>query len=154
MSLFYDILDTPIGAVTIEADEDHILSVMFDRENVTVSPNALTDTCKTQLDAYMSGRRTSFDVPLRFSGTDFQKKVWHALLDISYGQTATYGQQAKRINNAKAVRAVGAANGQNKHNIIVPCHRVIGANGSLTGYGGGLDRKKWLLAHEQKIYQT
>ncbi len=151
MSLFYDMMDTPIGTLTIEADNHHILKILFDWDDIEVRPNALTQKCKTQLREYFEGTRTEFDLPMKFQGTAFQEQVWKALLPVPFGETATYGEQAERINKAKAVRAVGAANGQNKHTIVVPCHRIIGANGSLTGYGGGMHRKKWLLEHEQKI---
>ena len=93
-------------------------------------------------------RRREFDLPLRLAGTDFQRRVWGGLTEIRYGETWSYGQLAKRIGNPKASRAVGLANGRNPISILVPCHRVIGADGSLTGYGGGLERKRWLLAHE------
>ncbi|MEO1023598.1 MAG: methylated-DNA--[protein]-cysteine S-methyltransferase [Bacteroidota bacterium] len=151
MNLFYDRLDSPIGALTIEADEDVVLKILFDWDEVEIRPNAVTDQCKTQLEEYFNGVRTEFDVPLRFNGTAFQEQVWNALLPVPFGETATYGEQAKKINNPKAVRAVGAANGQNVLNIIVPCHRIIGSNGSLTGYGGGMERKRWLLVHEQRV---
>ena len=97
---------------------------------------------------YFAGGRTDFDVPLELAGTDFQRRVWSALRDIPYGETISYGELARRVGNPGAVRAVGLANGRNPVAIIVPCHRVIGADGSLTGYGGGLDRKAWLLDHE------
>ena len=102
-----------------------------------------------QLAAYFEGRRTAFDVPLDLVGTPFQQQVWHALLRIPYGQTRSYAEQAALIKRPTAMRAVAAANGQNKISIIVPCHRVIGSDGSLTGYGGGLPRKRWLLALEK-----
>lgn len=102
-----------------------------------------------QLQEYFAGQRTSFDVPLRLSGTDFQQTVWDALREIPYGDTESYGQLAARIGRPAASRAVGLANGKNPISIIVPCHRVIGSGGSLTGYGGGLDRKQRLLAFER-----
>jgi methylated-DNA-[protein]-cysteine S-methyltransferase len=102
-----------------------------------------------QLTEYFSGQRHTFDVPIHSAwGTPFQRAVWQALQRIPYGHTSTYGEIARAIGNANAVRAVGAAIGQNPHTIIVPCHRVVGANGSLTGFAGGLDRKTFLLAHE------
>jgi methylated-DNA-[protein]-cysteine S-methyltransferase len=101
-----------------------------------------------QLAEYFGGDRREFDLPLRLQGTDFQRRVWRVLTEIPYGETWSYGQLAKRIDNPKGCRAVGMANGRNPISILVPCHRVIGANGSLTGYGGGVDRKRWLLAHE------
>lgn len=103
---------------------------------------------RAQLAEYFAGAREAFDVPLRLHGTAFQRTVWTALLDIPFGQTRSYRQQAQHIGQPAAVRAVGAANGQNPISIIVPCHRVIGASGALTGYGGGIERKRWLLARE------
>jgi methylated-DNA-[protein]-cysteine S-methyltransferase len=104
-----------------------------------------------QLDAYFKGELTKFDIELNIQGTDFQKKVWKELVKIPYGETLSYGELAKRIGNPKASRAVGMANGKNPISIIVPCHRVIGKNGSLTGFGGGLDAKKTLLDLEKRI---
>ena len=101
-----------------------------------------------QLTEYFAGNRRNFDLPLRPQGTVFQQRVWRALMEIPYGETCSYGALAKRIDNPGASRAVGLANGHNPISILVPCHRVIGADGTLTGYGGGLDRKRWLLAHE------
>jgi methylated-DNA-[protein]-cysteine S-methyltransferase len=101
-----------------------------------------------QLSEYFAGSRRVFDLPLRMQGTLFQQRVWRQLAEIPYGTTWSYGELAKRIDNPSASRAVGLANGRNPISILVPCHRVIGADGSLTGYGGGLDRKRWLLAHE------
>lgn len=101
-----------------------------------------------QLSEYFSGRRREFDLPLRLEGTVFQQRVWRELCEIPYGETWSYGQLAKRIGKPGASRAVGLANGSNPISILVPCHRVIGADGSLTGYGGGIERKQWLLAHE------
>ena len=151
MNRYYDTLDTPIGVLTIEADDEYVLKILFDWDDVEVRPNALTQRCKAQLQEYFSGERTDFDVPLQFQGTAFQEQVWRALLHVPFGETASYGQQASKMNNPKAVRAVGAANGQNKLSIVVPCHRIIGADGKLTGYGGGMHRKRWLLEHEQRI---
>jgi methylated-DNA-[protein]-cysteine S-methyltransferase len=101
-----------------------------------------------QLDAYFAGERTDFELPMEMHGTDFQRRVWAALREIPYGQTISYGELARWVGNPKASRAVGLANGRNPIAIVVPCHRVIGADGSLTGYGGGLERKVWLLEHE------
>lgn len=105
---------------------------------------------RTQLQAYFAGELRDFDLPLAAEGTPFQQRVWRALCDIAYGETISYGELARRIGQPTASRAVGLANGQNPIAIVVPCHRVIGADGSLTGYGGGLERKRWLLAHERK----
>jgi methylated-DNA-[protein]-cysteine S-methyltransferase len=101
-----------------------------------------------QLGEYFAGDRREFDLALRLEGTDFQRRVWKVLTEIPYGETWSYGQLAKRIANPKGFRAVGLANGRNPISILVPCHRVIGADGSLTGYGGGVERKRWLLSHE------
>ena len=111
--------------------------------------DARTRALGEQIDAYFKGRLQRFDTPLDLVGTPFQKSVWQALLDIPYGETRSYGQQAAHIGRPTATRAVAAANGQNKVSIIVPCHRVIGGNGTLTGYGGGLPRKQWLLQLER-----
>src|SRR5262249_52747144 len=109
-----------------------------------------TSVCE-QLAAYFAKELREFDVPLAPAGTEFQKKVWHELRQIPHGETISYGELACRIKQPAASRAVGRANGQNPISIIVPCHRVIGANGTLTGYGGGLDRKRWLLQHEGHV---
>ena len=109
----------------------------------------MLDAARRQLDAYFAGRRKMFELPLGLEGTPFQLRVWSALLEIPFGETRSYGQLAKAIGIQSAMRAVGAANGRNPIAIVVPCHRVIGANGSLTGFGGGLDRKKLLLSLEQ-----
>jgi methylated-DNA-[protein]-cysteine S-methyltransferase len=114
-------------------------------EDGTVAPLA---EAARQLAEYFAGARREFDLPLRLQGTAFQQRVWRELTEIPYGETWSYGQLAKRINKPSASRAVGLANGRNPISILVPCHRVIGADGSLTGYGGGLERKQWLLAHE------
>jgi methylated-DNA-[protein]-cysteine S-methyltransferase len=101
-----------------------------------------------QLEEYFTGKRRDFALPLRLEGTAFQRRVWNVLMEIPYGETWSYGRLARRIDNPNACRAVGLANGRNPLSILVPCHRVIGADGSLTGYGGGVERKRWLLAHE------
>ena len=110
--------------------------------------NALTEQLGRELAEYFAGQRQRFDVPLDLIGTPFQLRVWQALLAVPYGHTCSYGQQAQHIGQPTATRAVAAANGQNKVSVIVPCHRVIGSNGTLTGYGGGLPRKQWLLSLE------
>ena len=108
---------------------------------------------RQQLEAFFAGELQAFDLPLRLSGTPFQNQVWQGLLTIPYGTTMSYAELAARIGRPGASRAVGAANGRNPIGIIVPCHRVIGANGSLTGYGGGLDRKDWLISHEASVLE-
>lgn len=106
---------------------------------------------REQLNEYFAGSRTAFDLPLAAQGTAVQKEVWHALTQIPFGETRSYGEIARQLGKPKASRAIGAANGRNPISIIVPCHRVIGADGSLTGFGGGLERKQWLLAHEARV---
>jgi methylated-DNA-[protein]-cysteine S-methyltransferase len=114
-------------------------------QNATIDP---LPAAARQLKEYFAGKRREFDLPLRMSGTEFQQRVWRELTKIPFGETRSYGQLAKRLNNPNGSRAVGLANGRNPIAIIVPCHRVIGADGSLTGFGGGIERKEWLLSHE------
>lgn len=146
---YWGYLDTEMGPIMITAEDAGITSLNFHHEQ----PHAETDhphinNCKQQLQEYFDGNRTEFDLPLAAPGTKFQQQVWQALLTIAYGETCSYGDIAHKINNPKAVRAVGAANGMNPIAIVVPCHRIIGSNGTLTGYAGGLERKSWLLALE------
>lgn len=114
-------------------------------QNATIDP---LPAAARQLKEYFAGKRREFDLPLRMAGTEFQQRVWRELTKIPFGETRSYGQLAKRLNNPNGSRAVGLANGRNPIAIIVPCHRVIGADGSLTGFGGGIERKEWLLSHE------
>ncbi len=148
---------SPVGRIEISATESHIVSVMFADAAKRPGPNlpatavnSVIEFCINELEAYFSGTLQVFSVPFLLNGTTFQKGVWEELVKIPYGKKITYGEQAKRLKNEKAIRAVGTCNGSNKISIIVPCHRVIGANGSLTGYAGDLWVKKWLLEHEQK----
>ncbi len=128
------------------SDKHHLIPAGDWLENVSVDPFSAT---KQQLSAYFAGSLTKFDLPLQMPGTVFQQQVWSALTTIDYGTTISYGELAQQIGQPKASRAVGLANGRNPVSIIVPCHRVIGANGKLTGYGGGIERKQWLLNHER-----
>jgi methylated-DNA-[protein]-cysteine S-methyltransferase len=152
------IFPSPLGNLAITASNEHILSVLFDNQTtpaevakiLTTTNHPLIQNCCNQLQEYFGGTRKQFDLPLQQSGTAFQQKVWSALSTIDYGSTITYLVLSKRIGNTKAIRAVGTANGCNKLSIIVPCHRVIGSNGTLIGYSGELWRKKWLLDHESK----
>ncbi len=148
--MFTEYLTTEIGLVEICANDTGVSSIYFvanKRHDTRI--NDITQKCKQQLIEYFTADRKSFELPLSpEKGTDFQKQVWNALTTIPFGQVTSYANIAHQINNPKAVRAVGAANGKNPISIIVPCHRVIGANGSLTGYAGGLERKQWLLQHE------
>jgi methylated-DNA-[protein]-cysteine S-methyltransferase len=142
-------LSTEIGMIEIQGEDAVIRSVQFlDSEVPTTSiPPTLTDSVR-QLDEYFSGKRKTFELTFDPIGTDFQKRVWKELLKIDYGTTISYLELAIRLGDEKAVRAVGGANGKNPIAIMIPCHRVIGASGKLVGYGGGMERKGWLLKHE------
>jgi methylated-DNA-[protein]-cysteine S-methyltransferase len=147
------IFSTPIGIISIEGDNESIYSILFlDKETAeTNSDNALLQQAKTQLLDYFSGARKTFDLPLKFSGSDFQNRVWSELQQIPFGETSTYMKMAIKLGDVKNIRAAASANGKNPFAIVVPCHRVVGTNGSLMGYAGGLWRKQWLLDHEQKV---
>lgn len=146
---------SPIGTILLEAEDEQLTVVSF-RDDV-----ALTETGSTisfilksaiqQLDEYFAGTSKQFELPLHPAGTAFQQKVWDQLIKIPYAETVTYLQMAKRLGNVKSIRAAASANGKNPIGIIIPCHRVVGADGKLTGYAGGLHRKQWLLEHEAKI---
>jgi len=142
---------TPLGPLVITVNAKGIESVLF-RDNSEApehSNDMLLLDCKAQFDGYFNGTLQQFDLPLAAQGTEFQQAVWQQLSKIPFAELRSYSHIAQALNNPKAVRAVGAANGRNPLTIIVPCHRVIGANGTLTGYAGGLERKDWLLKHEQ-----
>ena len=151
----HTIVDSPIGALTLVAEDGALVGLHMDRQRHAPDPlthgaadPAVFGELTAQLDAYFAGGLTEFDVPVRLHGTAFQRRVWERLRDIPYGETISYGELAARVGSPGAARAVGLANGRNPVAIVVPCHRVIGADGSLTGYGGGIDRKRWLLALE------
>lgn len=147
---------TPIGTAKIIGNDDGIISVSVIDEKISPTsniPKSLKD-CVHQLDEYFQKKRTSFDLKLNPQGTDFQQNVWNELQRIPYGKTTSYLDQSKKMGNVKAIRAIASANGKNPIWIIIPCHRVIGSDGSLTGYAGGLWRKKWLLEHENPTKQT
>lgn len=148
-------LQTPIGYAEFQGDENGLASVsVFDEiKPIGIIPEVLEDAVY-QFKEYFEGSRKEFDLKLNPSGTDFQKKVWDALLEIPFGKTISYLELSKRLGDVKAIRAVASANGKNPLWIVVPCHRVIGTNGDLTGYAGGLHRKKWLLEHESPAKQT
>ncbi|SHE44990.1 methylated-DNA-[protein]-cysteine S-methyltransferase [Modicisalibacter ilicicola DSM 19980] len=142
--------DSPLGFLQIKATEEGITHIDFtDERSEPIAPHPLIEDCKHQLEEYFQGRRQAFDVPLAPQGTDFQQRVWRQLREIPYGETCSYATISRGIGNPRSHRAVGAANGRNPLSIIVPCHRVIGSDGQLTGYAGGLERKQWLLRHEQ-----
>lgn len=156
-AIFWDYLDTPLGKVKVSASANGITSVVFtlpQDQLIAAIPNDLVTVACDQLRQYFDGKRSEFSLELDLKGTEFQCQVWQSLLTIPYGQTCSYSDIAKQLNNPKAVRAVGAANGKNPVSVIVPCHRVIGANGTLTGYAGGLNRKEWLLNLESPQYSA
>ena len=144
------VIASPVGRLRIDADESAITGVNRTAQELLPPATPLMEECVRQLRAYFAGQLTVFDLPLRMEGTAFRMKVWQALQRIPYGETRSYGQLAAMIGQPSASRAVGGANHHNPISIIVPCHRVIGADGALTGYGGGLDMKEWLLEHERK----
>jgi methylated-DNA-[protein]-cysteine S-methyltransferase len=144
--------NSPIGLINIEYSERGICRLVFadDAEGEGLRAGEMESRIFLQLDEYFNKKREMFDLPLDLKGTEFQKRVWNELLKIPFGRTVSYKELTLRLGNVKAIRAVAAANGANPVSIIVPCHRVIGSDGSLTGYAGGLWRKKWLLDHESK----
>ncbi len=145
--------DSPIGTLEIISQENAIINILFVSDNKAdiAPPNNVLQNCITQIDDYFNQKRHTFDINFKLDGTVFQKQVWGEILNIPYGETTTYLDIAKKIGNVMAVRAVGKANGANLLPIIIPCHRVIGRNGKLVGYTGGLWRKKWLLKHENAL---
>jgi len=153
----FDTMPSPVGELTLLADDDGLCGLFFERHRHDPGPrdgwvHAPDDptlvATRTQLGEYFAGARTTFDLPLAPRGTPFQQQVWQRLRTIRHGETRTYLDLARALGDPKATRAVGAANGRNPISIIVPCHRVVGSDGSLTGFGGGIERKRWLLAHE------
>ncbi|MAD75376.1 MAG: cysteine methyltransferase [Rheinheimera sp.] len=150
--MFQQTIDSPLGDMQIFANEQGLLRVTLGKIVATPdASSALTRLAAEQLEQYFYGDLTTFTLPLAATGTPFQQQVWQALCQLPYGTTCSYASIADSIAKPKAVRAVGAANGRNPLAIVVPCHRVIGANGSLTGYAGGLRNKAWLLQHEQRL---
>jgi len=157
----HSVVDSPVGPLTLVASGGELAGLYMDLQRhppraETLGPSATDATpllheAARQLQDYFAGRRTEFELPLSLTGTVFQRRVWSALRDIPYGETISYGQLADRIGQPTAARAVGLANGRNPISIIVPCHRVVGADGGLTGYGGGLERKEHLLEFERRV---
>jgi methylated-DNA-[protein]-cysteine S-methyltransferase len=154
----YTFVDSPVGPLRLVRDGDALAALYMDRQRhaPTIGPAwerddgaAVFGQAAEQLDAYFGGDREAFDLPLAPHGTAFQQRVWSALQAIGYGETTTYAALAVAVGNPRAVRAVGLANGRNPISVIIPCHRVVGSDGSLTGYGGGLERKRFLLDHER-----
>lgn len=152
-SIFYKTL---IGTARITGNIDGIQSIIFIEEDIETSKSIpeFLRSCIIQLEEYFNGIRREFDLKLNPNGTDFQNSVWDELKRIPYGKTLSYMEQTKKLGNLKAIRAVASANGKNQISIVIPCHRVIGSDGSLTGYAGGLWRKKWLLELENPNRQT
>ncbi|MDZ7877954.1 MAG: methylated-DNA--[protein]-cysteine S-methyltransferase [Saprospiraceae bacterium] len=147
--------ESPVGLLEIQCTEQGVRGVNFVEErHFETNENAHNQLVVTQLTEYFKGTRTVFDVPFDLEGTPFQQRVWRALLTVPFGKTRSYMDISRALGDAKAIRAVGTANGSNKIAIIIPCHRVIGSDGSLTGYAGGLYRKKWLLDFEIPPTQT
>jgi len=154
-------IDSPLGRLRLVADGDHLVGIALPSERHPLPVTGVPDPghpvlveAAAQLADYFAGRRTCFDLPLAPAGTGFQRTVWRALLDIPFAATWSYGELAAAIGSPRASRAVGAANGRNPIPIVIPCHRVIGADGSLTGYGGGEPAKRWLLDHEAAVEQA
>ena len=148
-------IQTPIGVAELKGDKNGLASVtvLNNKKPIGTIPTELKEAAE-QFQQYFNGNRTVFNLKLDPSGTHFQKKVWNALLEIPFGKTISYLELSKQLGDVKAIRAVASANGKNPLWIVVPCHRVIGTNGDLTGYAGGLHRKKWLLEHESPAKQT
>lgn len=149
-------MQSPIGVIEIVGNSEGVSSILFkDDDSLAISeniPKELNDVV-TQLQEYFEGKRSTFNVKIAPKGTDFQKRVWNELLNIPFGKTLNYQQIANKLGDPKVIRAAASANGKNPISIIIPCHRVIGSDGSLTGYAGGLHRKKWLLEHENPWQQ-
>lgn len=151
-------MDSPFGPLDIVSNESHITAVHFwgrdivpPTETPGLEPPSVLAEAAAQLQAYFDGRLTRFDVPVAPEGTEFQRAAWQALCEIPFGETITYAEQARRIGRPTATRAIGAANGRNPIPVIVPCHRVIGSDGSMTGFALGTDMKRGLLEHEQRV---
>ena len=151
---------SPVGELRLVATATALVAVLWPEERegrvrFEVDPiegtNAVLVQTAAQLDEYFAGRRRTFDIPLELRGTDFQQEVWTALADIPFAETSTYSKQAAAVGRPRATRAVGSANGRNPLSIVLPCHRIVGADGKLTGFAGGLDTKRWLLDHERTV---
>ena len=141
-------VETPLGTLWLAGDEHGLTRISFDQVPAQPPARRLATAAREQLDTYFAGELERFDLPLDPQGTTFQRSVWDAVGAIPYGATATYSEVAAAVGSPSACRAVGAANGRNPLAIVIPCHRVVGSAGALTGYGGGLERKRWLLEHE------
>lgn len=150
--LYYGYYKSPIGNLRIVVDESSLVALDFNEDEKKQSDeHRYINEVKKQLDEYFKGIRELFDLNIKINGTDFQNKVWNELTKIPYGETISYKELATRIGNDKACRAVGNANNKNKISIVIPCHRVVGSNKKLVGYAGGLEKKEWLINHENKV---
>ena len=150
--LYYGYYKSPIGNLRIVVGERSLVVLDFNEDEKKESDeHRYINEVKKQLDEYFKGTRKLFDLNIKINGTDFQNKVWNELTKIPYGETISYKELATRIGNDKACRAVGNANNKNKISIVIPCHRVVGSNKKLVGYAGGLDKKEWLINHENKV---
>lgn len=154
--IYKKIIETPIGKIYIAEENNKIIEINLDskKNNYEIKNTKVLNLAEKQLLEYFEGKRKKFDLPLKLKGTPFQEKVWNELLKIPYGETRTYGEIAKNIENPKAARAVGMANHNNPISIVVPCHRVIGVNNRLVGYGLGLDKKQYLLELEKRTLRN
>jgi methylated-DNA-[protein]-cysteine S-methyltransferase len=152
MHLYSKTINSPIGFLRLTSDNQRLKSILFVDEEIDneLSLPAILDKAARQMNEYFEGKRFRFDLDLEIEGTSFQQKVWKLIKSVSYGKTKTYGDLARELKSSDFSRAVGMANGRNPLPIIIPCHRIIGNNGKLMGYSGGLEKKKWLLIHEQK----
>lgn len=150
--LYYGYYKSPIGKLRIVVDESSLVVLDFNEDEKKQSDeHRYINEVKKQLNEYFKGTRKLFDLNIKINGTDFQNKVWNELTKIPYGETISYKELATRIGNDKACRAVGNANNKNKISIVIPCHRVVGSNKKLVGYAGGLEKKEWLINHENKV---
>jgi methylated-DNA-[protein]-cysteine S-methyltransferase len=149
--------NSPVGLLSIAANDLGVCSISFAEES-SIGPirpiGPIVEQCTTELHEYFEGKRQTFSIPLAPRGTPFEESVWMALLTVGYGATCSYLDITRRLSNPKAIRAVGRANGSNPVGIVIPCHRIVGSDGSLTGYAGGLWRKRWLLDHEARVAGT
>jgi methylated-DNA-[protein]-cysteine S-methyltransferase len=147
--------NSPLGFLILKSDGVAVTEIAFSENDLSEKNDcALLQECRQQLEDYFCGKSLEFNLPLALRGTEFQKKVWNELMNIPTGQTITYQELAVRLGDAKCIRAAGTANGRNPLAIVIPCHRVIGAGNKLTGYAGGLSRKRWLLEHELKYHPS
>lgn len=149
--VYQSYLETPIGFIRILSNGKQLYNLSFQETDGPEDPDQITEWAKTQLSEYFSGTRTMFNIPFLLDGSEFESRVWKALQQIPFGTTTSYKLLAQQIDQPKAMQAVGKANGRNPIAVIVPCHRVIGHNGDLKGYAGGIERKKWLLKHEKSL---